>query len=42
MVADKIAVMFEGRIMGIKNVKETNTEELGMMMAGASDTRRDA
>jgi simple sugar transport system ATP-binding protein len=42
MVADKIAVMFEGRIMGIKNVKETNTEELGMMMAGASDARRDA
>jgi len=35
MVADKIAVMFEGKIMGIRNVKETNTEELGMMMAGA-------
>ena len=34
MVADHIAVMFEGKIMGIKNVKETNTEELGLMMAG--------
>ncbi len=42
MVADKIAVMFEGRIMGIKNVKETNTEELGMMMAGAVPARRNA
>jgi simple sugar transport system ATP-binding protein len=42
MVADKIAVMFEGRIMGIRNVKETNTEELGMMMAGAVPTRRNA
>jgi simple sugar transport system ATP-binding protein len=36
MVADKIAVMFEGRIMGVRNVKETNTEELGLMMAGAA------
>ena len=34
MVADRIAVMFEGKIMGIKDVKETNTEELGLMMAG--------
>ncbi len=42
MVADKIAVMFEGRIMGIRDVKETNTEELGMMMAGAVPTRRNA
>ncbi|MHC1692804.1 MAG: ABC transporter ATP-binding protein [Sphaerochaetaceae bacterium] len=35
MIADRIAVMFEGRIMGIRDVKETDTEELGMMMAGA-------
>ena len=42
MVADKIAVMFEGRIMGIRNVKETNTEELGLMMAGHTEARRDA
>jgi simple sugar transport system ATP-binding protein len=34
MVADYIAVMFEGKIMGIKHVKETNTEELGLLMAG--------
>lgn len=42
MVADKIAVMFEGRIMGIKDVKETNTEELGLLMAGTTTVRRDA
>lgn len=42
MVADRIAVMFEGRIMGIRNVKETTTEELGMMMAGSVSSRRDA
>ncbi|MDD3996240.1 MAG: ABC transporter ATP-binding protein [Sphaerochaetaceae bacterium] len=36
MVADKVAVMFEGRIMGTRDVKETNIEELGMMMAGVS------
>ncbi len=42
MVADKIAVMFEGKIMGLRNVKETNTEELGMMMAGAGSVRREA
>ena len=35
MVADRIAVMFEGKIMGTRNVKDTNTEELGLMMAGA-------
>ena len=34
MVADTIAVLFEGKIMGIRKVSETNTEELGMMMAG--------
>lgn len=34
MVSDRIAVMFEGKIMGIVDVKEANVEELGMMMAG--------
>ncbi len=34
MVADNIAVLFEGKIMGIRKTGETNTEELGMMMAG--------
>ncbi len=39
MVADKIAVMFEGRIMDIMDVKDAKTEELGMLMAGVE--RRD-
>ena len=34
MVSDKIAVMFEGRIMDIVDVKDAKTEELGMLMAG--------
>ena len=34
MVADKVAVMFEGRIMDIMDVKDAKTEELGMLMAG--------
>lgn len=34
MVADKIAVMFEGRIMDIVDAKDAKTEELGMLMAG--------
>ena len=33
-VADKIAVMFEGKIMGIVPSSEADTEKLGMMMAG--------
>ncbi|HKM05451.1 MAG TPA: ATP-binding cassette domain-containing protein, partial [Sphaerochaeta sp.] len=39
MVADKVAVMFEGRIMDIMDVKNAKTEELGMLMAGVE--RRD-
>ncbi|MFA6844110.1 MAG: ABC transporter ATP-binding protein [Sphaerochaetaceae bacterium] len=36
MVADKIAVMFEGQIMGILDVKDATTEALGLMMTGVS------
>lgn len=39
MVADRIAVMFEGRIMDIVNATDATTEELGMLMAGVE--RRD-
>ena len=39
MVADKIAVMFEGKIMDTMDVKDAKTEELGMLMAGVE--RRD-
>ena len=33
-VSDRIAVMHEGRIMGIVDADKTDKEELGMMMAG--------
>jgi simple sugar transport system ATP-binding protein len=33
-VADKIAVLFDGRIMGILGSDEADTERLGMLMAG--------
>lgn len=33
-VADKIAVLFEGRIMGIVPSSEADTEKLGMLMTG--------
>ncbi len=33
-VADRIAVMFEGEVMGIVDAASTNKEELGLMMAG--------
>ena len=39
-VADKIAVLFDGRIMGILPSEEADVERLGMMMAGA-ETRAD-
>ncbi len=33
-VSDRIAVIYEGEIVGIVNAKETNEEELGLLMAG--------
>ncbi len=34
-VSDRIAVIYEGEIVGIVNAKETNENELGLMMAGS-------
>lgn len=39
-VADRIAVMFEGKIMGIVESSKTSREELGLMMAGMSGGAR--
>ena len=36
-VADQIAVLYEGRIMGNLTCKEADTEKLGMMMAGVKE-----
>lgn len=34
-VSDRIAVLYEGEIVGIVNANETNEQELGLMMSGA-------
>ena len=33
-LSDRIAVMFDGRLMGFRDPETTNERELGMMMAG--------
>ncbi len=38
-VADRIAVMFEGRIMAVLPVKEADPERLGLLMAGVEEGR---
>ena len=35
MLSDKIAVIFEGKIVAIKDPKETDRREIGLLMAGA-------
>jgi simple sugar transport system ATP-binding protein len=35
-MADRIAVMFDGRIMGERDPEKTNERELGLMMAGVA------
>ncbi|NNE80456.1 MAG: ABC transporter ATP-binding protein [Silicimonas sp.] len=39
-LADRIAVMFDGQIMGERLPSETDERELGMLMAGITDTGR--
>ncbi len=38
-VSDKIAVMYEGEIVGIVNAKDTDENEIGLMMAGSGSSR---
>ena len=40
-LSDRIAVMYEGRIIGIVNREEASVEHLGLMMAGVAQTDRD-
>ncbi len=35
-LSDRIAVMFDGRIMGERDPRTTNERELGLLMAGVS------
>lgn len=41
-VSDRIAVMYEGKIMGIVPAQEAHIEEIGLMMAGVIPERREA
>ena len=36
-VSDRIAVIYEGKIVGIVDAKDTDENELGFMMAGGKD-----
>ena len=38
-LSDRIAVMFDGQIMGERMPGETNEKELGLLMAGITDTK---
>ncbi len=40
-LSDRIAVMFDGRIMGERRPEDTSERELGLLMAGIADTQRD-
>ncbi len=41
-VSDRVAVMYEGRIMGIVPAQEADVEEIGLMMAGTPVESQDA
>ena len=41
-LSDRIAVMFDGRIMGERMPGETNEKELGLLMAGITETAQSA
>ena len=40
-LADRVAVMFDGRIMGERLPSETDEKELGLLMAGITDTEHE-
>jgi simple sugar transport system ATP-binding protein len=35
-LADRIAVLYEGRVMGVVDRAQADVEELGLMMAGSA------
>ena len=39
MVADRVAVMYEGRIVGIVDAHQADIAQIGLMMAGAVGTK---
>ena len=36
-LSDRIAVMFDGKIMGVRDAGETDQRELGLLMAGITE-----
>lgn len=40
-ISDRIAVIYNGRIMGIFNVREVDKNQIGLLMAGVEDNDRD-
>lgn len=36
-LADRIAVMYEGKLMGLFNREESTVERLGLLMAGVAE-----
>ena len=38
-LSDRIAVIYEGEIMGIVEAEEANVDEIGLMMTGAGGRR---
>ncbi len=41
-LADRIAVMYEGEIMGIVSGHEVDVEQIGLMMAGVKSSKPEA
>ena len=41
-LADRVAVLFDGRLMGILNTAEASMEQIGLMMAGSSPAEEGA
>jgi simple sugar transport system ATP-binding protein len=39
-LSDRIAVIYEGRIMGVVSAQEAHLEQLGLMMSGALEVNR--
>ena len=38
-LSDRVAVMFDGQLMGVRDASKTDEKELGLLMAGITDTK---
>ena len=38
-LSDRVAVMFDGQLMGVRDAGKTDEKELGLLMAGITDTK---